>query len=67
MERLDTLVPQFLDYSVPKNDPIHNTVNDLQLKNAIFDKIVRSHVIVIPSGIYAANSKSIQKEIDGAN
>jgi len=57
---------QFLDYSVPKHDPIHNAVNDLQLKRAIFDKIGRSHIIIIPSGMYAAKSKWIQKEIDGA-
>ncbi len=58
---------QFLDYSVPKNDPIHSAANDLQLKRAIFDKIGRSHVIVIPSGMYATQSKWIQKEIEGAN
>lgn len=57
---------KFLDYSVPKNDPIHNAANDLQLKRAIFDKIGRSHVIVIPSGMYAARRKWIQKEIEGA-
>ena len=56
----------FLDYSVPKHDPIHNAANDLQLKRAIFDKIGRSHVIVIPSGMYAAHRKWIQKEIEGA-
>ena len=57
---------QFLDYSIPKDNPVHNAVNDLQLKRAIFDKIARSHVIVIPSGMYATKSKWIQKEIDGA-
>ncbi len=57
---------KFLDYSVPKHDPIHNAANDLQLKRAIIDKIGRSHVIVIPSGMYATHSKWIQKEIDGA-
>lgn len=56
----------FRDYSVPKNDPIHNAANDAQLKNAIFDKISRSHVIVIPTGMYANHSKWIRKEIDGA-
>ena len=56
----------FLDYSVPKNNPIHNASNDAQLRQAIFNKISRSHVIVIPSGMYAAYSKWIQKEIDGA-
>jgi hypothetical protein len=27
---------------------------------------MRSHVIVIPTGVYASHSKWIQKEIDGA-
>jgi len=57
----------FRDYSVPKNDPIHNAVNDLQLKRAIYDKISRSHVIIIPTGMYANHSKWIKKEIEGAN
>ncbi len=57
----------FYDFSVPKNDPIHNAVNDSQLKNAIYNKISRSHVIVIPSGMYASYSKWIKKEIEGSN
>ena len=31
------------DYSVPKNDPIHDASNDSQLRTAIYDKISRSH------------------------
>ncbi len=57
---------KFLDYSVPKDDPIHNAGNDNQLKEAIYNKISRSHVIVIPSGMYATYSKWIKKEINGA-
>jgi hypothetical protein len=56
----------FRDYSVPKNDPIHNASNDTQLKDAIYDKISRSHIIVIPTGMYTNHSKWIRKEIDGA-
>jgi len=56
----------FHDFSVPKNDPIHNAANDSQLKEAIFDKISRSHVVVIPSGMYASYSKWIKKEIEGS-
>lgn len=40
--------------------------NDNQLRNALFTQISRSHVIVIPAGIYASHSGWIQKEIDGA-
>lgn len=53
----------FRDYSVPKNDPIHNAANDAELANAIYGKISSSHVIVIPTGMYANYSKWIQKEI----
>lgn len=56
----------FQDFSVPKNDPVHNAANDTQLKNAIYNKISRSHVIVIPSGMYANYSKWIKKEIEGS-
>jgi hypothetical protein len=54
------------NYSVPRNDPIHNAINDRQLRDAIYAQIARSHVIVIPTGMYAHYSKWIQKEIDGA-
>ncbi|MCG8639987.1 MAG: TIR domain-containing protein [Desulfobacterales bacterium] len=56
----------FRDYSVPKNDPIHNANNDRQLRNALYNQIARSHVIVIPTGMYANYSRWIQKEIDGS-
>lgn len=54
------------DFSVPKNDPIHNARNDRELQDAIYDKIKRSHVIVIPTGMYTHHSKWINKEIAGA-
>lgn len=57
---------KFHNYSVPKNDRIHNTSNDAQLRDAIYNQIRRTHVIVIPSGMYAQYSKWIKKEIDGA-
>lgn len=56
----------FRDFSVPKNNPIHNVPNTAALQQAIFNQIARSHVVVIPSGMYASHSKWIQKEIDGA-
>jgi len=57
---------KFHDYSIPKDNPIHNASSAIQLKNAIFNQINRSHVIVIPTGMYASYSKWIQKEIEGA-
>lgn len=56
----------FRDFSVPRNDPIHKAANTSQLERAIYDQISRSHVVVIPSGMYANYSKWIQKEINGA-
>ncbi len=55
----------FRNYSVPKNDPIHNVGSTQALQVAIFNQIARSHVVVIPTGMYASYSKWIQKEIDG--
>lgn len=56
----------FRDFSVPKDDPIHNTSSTTDLRDAIFNKIARSHVVVIPTGMYATYSNWIQKEIDGS-
>lgn len=57
----------FRDFSVPKDNPLHNASTERALKDAIFNQIVRCHVVVIPLGMYANYSKWIQKEIDGAN
>mgnify|MGYP002399883143 CR=1 FL=1 len=56
----------FRDFSIPKSDPIHNANSIQALQNAIFGQIAKSHVVVIPSGMYTNYSKWIQKEIDGA-
>jgi len=56
----------FRDFSVPKDDPIHDAQNDSELRDALYRQIALSHVVVIPTGMYANYSKWIQKEIDGA-
>ncbi len=56
----------FRDYSIPRNNPIHNVNSTQALQDAIFNQIARSHVVVIPSGMYAQYSRWIRKEIDGA-
>jgi hypothetical protein len=56
----------FRNYSIPKDDPIHNASTTNALKVGIYNQIARSHVLVIPSGMYATYSKWIQKEIEGA-
>lgn len=57
----------FINSSVPKDNPIHFAENDTQLKNAIWDRIRASHIVVIPTGMYSTHSKWINKEIEGAN
>lgn len=54
------------NYSVPSSDPILNANTDKALREAIHRQICRSHVIVIPTGMYTHYSKWIGKEIDGA-
>lgn len=54
------------DFSIPKSDPIHNVSSTQALQGAIFNRIARSHVVVIPTGMYANYSKWIQEEIKGA-
>jgi len=56
----------FRDFSIPKSHPIHNAKNAEALRLAIYNQIAQSHVIVIPTGMYANYSEWIQKEIDGA-
>ncbi|MCD4773771.1 MAG: TIR domain-containing protein [Bacteroidales bacterium] len=53
----------FNNYSVPKDDPIHNAPFDYQLYNAIKDKIAPSSCILIIAGVYSSYSKWIDKEI----
>lgn len=57
---------QFLNTSVPRDNPIHYAPNDATLQQAIYERIAASHVVVIPTGMYANYSKWIRKEIDGA-
>jgi len=54
---------KFSDYSVPKDDPIHTSGTDKELKEAIERKIKPCGVIIILAGVYATYSKWINKEI----
>ena len=56
----------FINFSIPKEDPIHNARNEKELQVAIYNQITKSHVIVIPSGMYTSYSKWIKEEIGGA-
>ncbi len=56
----------FLDRSVPADNPIHNADTVRELRGAIYERILDSHVVIIPTGMYASYSKWIQEEIAGA-
>ena len=53
----------FRDFSVPKNDPIHNAPNSQALYNAIKQQISPASVVLILAGVYASYSSWIEKEI----
>lgn len=54
----------YKNYSVPKDDPIHNANNDRELYNAIEEQIRHASVVLILAGVYSSYSKWINKEIE---
>lgn len=54
----------YKNYSVPKDDPIHNASNASQLKEAIKNQILPCSVILVLAGVYSSYSKWIEKEIE---
>ena len=57
----------YKNYSVPKNDPIHNARYDYQLKEAIRNQMKYASCVLILAGVYSTYSKWINIEIDIAN
>jgi hypothetical protein len=55
---------KWTDYSVPKNDPIHDAANQIALYNAIKNQIAPVNCVVILAGVYSTYSKWINKEIE---
>jgi hypothetical protein len=57
--------PRFVyrNYSVPKNDPVHNAPNAQALYDAIKQRVQFCEVVIIMAGVYSTYSKWIQKEI----
>ena len=53
----------FRNYSVPKDDPMHNASNDRKLREAIKTQMKPCSVILILAGIYSTYSKWINEEI----
>lgn len=54
---------QYKNYSVPKDDPVHNAPNVEALYKAIKNQMVFCDVVLIMAGKYATYSKWIQREI----
>lgn len=57
----------FRDYSVPKNDPIHNAPNTYMLREAIRRQMQPASCVLIMAGVYSTYSKWINIEIELAN
>lgn len=54
----------YKNYSVPKNDPIHNAPNQYQLREAIRRQMQPASCVIILAGVYATYSKWINIEIE---
>ncbi len=53
----------FKNYSVPKNDPVHNASNQQELYDAIKKQVSYCNIVLIMAGVYSTYSKWINKEI----
>ena len=53
----------FHDYSVPKDDPIHNAGSDWQLEQAIKKQMAPASCVLVLAGVYSTYSKWIRKEV----
>jgi len=49
----------YCNYSVPKNDPIHNAPNQAALRQAIKNQMSSCHAVLILAGVYSTYSKWI--------
>ena len=67
--RLTNLLDQrsyfsYVDYSVPKDDPVHDADSDAELEEAIKNHMRPCHVVLVMAGVYSTYSKWINIEID---
>ena len=60
---LDKSGLSYRDYSVPRDDPIHNARSVRQLREAIKNQMRYASVVVVLAGVYASHSKWIDIEI----
>lgn len=55
---------KWTDYSVPKDDPIHDAPSQTALYNAIKNQISPVNCVIMLAGVYSTYSKWINKEIE---
>lgn len=55
---------KWANYSVPKDDPIHNAPNQTALYNAIKNQIAPVNCVIMLAGVYSTFSKWINNEIE---
>lgn len=58
---------KYRNYSVPKDDPVHNANSQTQLRAAIRNQMQHASCILILAGVYSTYSKWINIEIELAN
>jgi len=54
----------YRNYSVPKNDPIHNAPYDYQLRAAIRNQMQHASCVLVLAGVYSTYSKWINIELE---
>ena len=55
---------KYKNYSVPKDDPVHDAKNDKQLREAIKNQMKHASCVLILAGVYSTYSKWINIEIE---
>lgn len=54
----------YRNYSVPKNDPIHNATYDYQLRAAIRNQMQHASCVLVLAGVYSTYSKWMKIELE---
>jgi hypothetical protein len=54
----------YRNYSVPRDDPIHNAPTSAALYNAIKQQMSNCHIVLIMAGVYSTYSTWIEREIE---
>lgn len=55
---------EYKNYSVPKDNPIHNAPYDWQLRAAIKEQMSHASCVLVLAGVYSTYSKWINIELD---